>query len=60
MLYEVITGNGEQLFRVSQRLTNAIESQHNAFEGLFFLAEFLGTLGIIPNRRIFELPRNGT
>ena len=52
-------GHVKKFVRVLQAGTDTIERQHNVFQHLLFLGEFLRVLGVVPDFRVFEFAGNG-
>jgi hypothetical protein len=50
----------EQLGVVGQALGQLVEREHHAVELLFFLAQVLGLLGVVPDRRVFQRGVDGS
>ena len=48
-------GQLEQILAIDDALVDVIEHQHHVFQGLLFLAQFLGMGGVVPDVRVFEL-----
>ena len=49
----------EQLIGVLEPVADAIKRQDDVFQRLLFLREFLRTLGLVPDFRVFELAVDG-
>jgi hypothetical protein len=53
-LVAVLFGHLIELEVVGQFAIERLQRQHDAIELLFFLAQFLGALGVVPDRRVFQ------
>jgi hypothetical protein len=57
VIVALVTGHLEKLSGIGEPLMQSGQRQYHAFGELFFLAERLGPVGILPDIRVFQLAR---